>query len=296
MISPELCLPVYADCKFYYFGLDSPDKCLDKKHFANYPYTISYEYNSKGYRDAEWPETLSDLKESVWCFGDSYTFGLGSPKEHTWPSILEKEINTRCINISMDGASNEWISRKAIKVMELIQPKKIVIQWSFVHRTEHDNCLLPDHKRRIHINKGESIPDMYSRFYRLVNRVKDIGVAYNIKQSHSIVPLGVADETFPIDPLTLNNLWDKIRGDEWPKSFPDTCENMQPVIITELGTILKMSEKKLFKFWPELAKLQKFCSYENGFVDYEVLDVARDGHHYDKLTSTSLVKKITERL
>ena len=41
-------------------GLDTFKNALDKNHFNNYPYSISYKYNVRGYRDDEWPENLSD--------------------------------------------------------------------------------------------------------------------------------------------------------------------------------------------------------------------------------------------
>jgi hypothetical protein len=55
----------------------------------------------------------------------------------------------------MDGASNMWISRKTIELLE-IQPKYIIIQWSYIHRRErdiiigggdYDNC---DEERTLH--------------------------------------------------------------------------------------------------------------------------------------------------
>ena len=74
-------------------GLDTYESCFDKEHFKNYSKKISYEYNSKGFRDVEWPTDLSDC---IWCIGDSFTEGLGQPFEETWPQVLQKNSGKTC--------------------------------------------------------------------------------------------------------------------------------------------------------------------------------------------------------
>lgn len=129
--------------------MDNPWQCLDKEHFKNYPHTVSYNFNSRGFRDEEWPATLEELKESVWCIGDSFTFAVGAPVEHNWPSILQSKINRRCINISLCGSSNEWILRKAKRISEDINPVAIVAHLSYTHRGEKINHTLTDESRRL---------------------------------------------------------------------------------------------------------------------------------------------------
>ena len=68
-------------------GLDTYELCIDKQHFENYNKKISYKYNSKGFRDVEWP---LDFSNWICCIGDSYTEGLGQPFEETWPQMLQK--------------------------------------------------------------------------------------------------------------------------------------------------------------------------------------------------------------
>jgi hypothetical protein len=77
-------------------GMDTLEKCLDKDHYLSYTKDISYRYNSRGFRDHEWPEDLSDV---IWCVGDSFTVGIGQPFEETWPNILQKQIGMRCLNL-----------------------------------------------------------------------------------------------------------------------------------------------------------------------------------------------------
>jgi hypothetical protein len=107
---------------------------MNKEHFLNYPYEIEYIHTSRGFRGPEWPSNIDDV---CWCVGDSFTSGVGQPYEHTWPYVFSSKSNIHTINISMDGASNMWISRKTIELLE-IQPKYIIIQWSYIHRRERD--------------------------------------------------------------------------------------------------------------------------------------------------------------
>lgn len=149
MILPDFILPSRVNQHWQYSGLDSINGCLDKAWFKQYPHTVEYYYNSRGFRDTEWPDSVNELKNSIWCVGDSFTVGLGSPIEHTWPYLLNKKLKKQTINISMDGASNDWISRKVVRILKEIQPKNMVIHWSYIERRESDNCLLNDEDRRL---------------------------------------------------------------------------------------------------------------------------------------------------
>ena len=136
MILPDFILPSRINQHWEYSGIDSIEQCLNKKHFKSYPHKIEYRYNSRGFRDTEWPETLEKLKNSIWCVGDSFTVGIGSPVEHTWSYQVGQKLNTRTINISMDGASNNWIARKAQQIIDTIGPKFLVVHWSYISRRE----------------------------------------------------------------------------------------------------------------------------------------------------------------
>ena len=117
--------------KLKFSGIDHPNFCMNKEHFKNYTKLVSYEYNSRGFRDQEWP---IDLKNRIWCIGDSFTVGLGQPAEETWPALLEKKIGERCINIGEDGCSNDLMSLRAEYIKKEMEPKIIIIIWSFFWR------------------------------------------------------------------------------------------------------------------------------------------------------------------
>ena len=117
-------------------GSDCLENCFNKEHFKNYSKQISYQYNSQGFRDLEWPVDLSDV---VWCIGDSFTIGLGQPFEETWPQMLEKKILKRCLNVGENGCSNDTIALRALEIYKLYKPKLIIIMWSYFHRRRVDN-------------------------------------------------------------------------------------------------------------------------------------------------------------
>lgn len=123
--------PHLTNTSVLYHGHDSPDSCQNKKYFNSYPDKISYQFNSRGFRDQEWPD---DLKSSVWCIGDSETVGVGLPFADTWVQQLSRLIKTNCINISVLAVSNHWIYNHANTILNVVQPMTMVIHWSFVHR------------------------------------------------------------------------------------------------------------------------------------------------------------------
>jgi len=131
--------------KSNYSGIDSLESCVDRQHFLNYSKKITYEYNSKGFRDKEWPK---DLSEVIWCVGDSFTVGIGQPYEETWPYLLEKKIKKRCINLGEDGCSNDTIALRAQEIYKSYKPKIMVVMWSYLHRRRIDN-------KNVHFDKKD---------------------------------------------------------------------------------------------------------------------------------------------
>ena len=117
-------------------GMDQYDQCLPdtRKHFETYPWPVEYNFNSRGFRDDEWSNNFDELKSAVWCLGDSFTLGIGSPREHTWPYQVGKLTGCKVMNCSMDGASNEWLSDLAINILDSFDPPNLVIMWSYTHR------------------------------------------------------------------------------------------------------------------------------------------------------------------
>jgi hypothetical protein len=255
-------------------GMDCFEHCFDKKHFQSYPYTISYQYNSRGFRDAEWPS--EHLEEAIWCIGDSFTSGIGLPWAHTWPQILQKKTNCRTINISLDGASNNWIARHANEIIKEIQPKYLIIQWSYSHRREADISIVLDTIWQEYYNniKDPSWPECPS--YNLVNTL----------------PINIQNEMHN-DPKF--NSWSDQFDLETPRKLFECDSTVEEDIANTQSAIdlvcSNNNTKVIHSFVPNWHRGRYQLNFYNCPVipTIEVLDLGRDGFHYDIKTATKFV-------
>jgi len=281
MILPNFILITRVNQRCLYSGLDGPEQCLDKKHFASYPHDITYNYNSRGYRDQEWPTTLSELQNAIWCVGDSFTVGLGSPVSHTWPYLLHHHTGLRTMNVSMDGASNDWIARISIDILKQIQPKNMIIQWSYVHRREE--------------NLQTALDQHWQSFY---NSIRDDSWPSCTRQNRHMLPQKIQDK---ID--SVHGGWnDSYTQDELRRLQEDNCSDEEDIenILHNIYQVVKSNDcntKIIHTFIPNFvprAFKGVVESKAQGLIipEIKMLDLARDGHHYDILTSQSLVDQI----
>jgi hypothetical protein len=294
MILPDFILPSRQNQVWAESGIDSYAECKDKKHFKSYPHKVEYRYNSRGFRDIEWPETLEELKECIWCFGDSFTVGIGSPIDHIWPNILQNKINCRCINVSMDGASNNWIARKAARVLNEISPKYIVIHWSFITRYEDGDESLRDEHRRRHVLITETHARLIDQFNKLINQIEAVKNKSNI--IHSFIPNYLVDKKNA--DLIINRIWQSLRGNDWPLSPPlDRFQlmNLDPAMLSELTQVNAIDY--LIKLYNEQVSISQLTNTFNKILyipEITKQDLARDGHHYDSITATNFVEQLVD--
>lgn len=198
-------------------GLDDPFKAKDFKHFITYPYPVNYIYNSRGFRDVEWPDSFDN---TIWCIGDSFTTGIGSPVAHTWPFILQHTTGKRCINLGIEGAANKLISNVANQVLTNFKPDYVVVMWSYFHRRYADPWKFLYYEEQS--VRADDCNDFLFNYHFINNLSNNI---FNILIPRETIEL-------PLDFQLLRN--------------------------------------------------------------YPVLDLARDSHHFDYLTSEYIVAKIVE--
>lgn len=273
----DLILPSRVGQHWKESGMDSLELCRDKQHFLEYPFDVEYSYNSRGFRDAEWPIDIKDLKNAIWCIGDSFTVGLGCSFAHTWPQVLQARSGIRTINISLDGGSNDWISRRARQIQDEIAPKYLIVMWSFLHRRENKNRLLDDERRRIKINVGEEHIEDLENFKSNIDRLSG---GTQTKLLQFIVP-GVFQE---------KSIWQTIRGPDWPLECPQNLDS--------LPTFIKREIFKKFKCWN---KLKNEVWLESANIKQNVkpvlqLDFSRDGFHFDFVTAQWIADQILPEL
>ena len=288
VILPDFVLSSRVNQCWKYAGLDSLEQCVNKQHFKQYPHHVNYQYNSRGFRDAEWPNSMEELQQAVWCVGDSFTVGLGSPINHTWPWLLQKESGLRTINISLDGASNNWIARKVIDILQIVQPKCIIIHWSYFNRRELSDTSLIDEDRRLQYLIDElELEHSLNNFQSCVDQIS----RYNnhSKIMHSIIPKGhlVAGNK------EVQQVWTTWAGVDWPQQVPECLEDIPNFIIEEIKT-LHGNWNLIADYFYVNNRLKNIMHNATYLGCIEQLDFARDGHHYDLLTAESFVRNIIQ--
>jgi hypothetical protein len=284
MILPDFVIPSRVDQHWKESGIDSLEFCKNKKHFQNYTHLVHYDYNSRGYRDQEWSESIEQLTQAIWCVGDSFTVGIGCPWAHTWPYILQQHTQTRTINVSMDGASNEWIARKCQRILQEIQPQFLIIQWSYICRREKDITA-----------------DLINSWHEFYNNIKDADWPTCEWHSRNQLPEAIKDEI-----QQLHGGWQEPNfPDEDLRVWYSKCDLQQDaenllscVRAVEQATV---STKIIHSFIPGFAlnlDADGILSQIQGCVipQIQILDLARDYHHYDIKTSQAFVQQVTNFL
>lgn len=259
--------------------MDSKESCLDRQHFENYAYLVEYSFNSRGFRDQEWPVDIDQLSDCVWCLGDSFTVGIGSPLEHTWPYLLSKKIQQRTINVSMDGASNQWIARRATDIIQHVKPKRMVIMWSYLHRREHSDINLTDEQRRLYHDRSSEQQD-WQLFMHCINQV-NLGPTHVVNMT---VPFYTGNLKNSID---IQKAWQDIRGPAWPYQFPRSLKEydaLPDTILNEISTIFHLDDR----FRDYLVMRDAIGQ----IIEIPWLDKARDGHHFDIITAAWAVQQV----
>ena len=227
MILPSFILNSRCNKTFLTTGIDSEDKCRDKKWFKNYPHEVTYNYNSRGFRDSEWPDD-HELADAIWCFGDSFTVGLGNNFKHTWTQLLSEITGRRTINISLDGASNNWLHRQAKEIFDTVKPHAIVMHWTYLSRYEKEDATLSDEDRRLHCHPfdwQEDESDVYQkRFNNFLSELNHSNIIHtaipNYRVWHGdmnfilpvdeVVFLDIARDGYHYGQRTAKSLVDKI--------------------------------------------------------------------------------------
>lgn len=284
-ILKDLVLPTRAHQHWLTSGIDCLFHCRDKTHFKHYPWPVAYEYNSRGFRDREWPQTIEEMRDCVWCVGDSFTLGIGCPIDHTWPRVVEQQTGVKTINMSMDGASNDWISRRAQQVQAIIKPRAMVVLWSYWHRRETDDRSQFDENRRCMAPYAESWQDDFLNFRQNFFQVNTGRCRiYNL-----LIPDAY-------DKSALAELWQNLRGPNWPHYLPNTINDISPDIQRELTEDFQTWDKIQQFFEIKQSVDIKLFLEHHAILEVPIKDRARDGYHFDLLTSQWISDRVTQWL
>ena len=280
-------------------GNDSKSLCktnIDIKLWESYPHKVEYRFNERGYRDKPWPDNLNDC---IWCFGDSFTLGLGARFSHTWPYILREKTKSKLVNISMNGASNGWMFRKIKELLREVQPAAIIVQWSYTHRHElyfsqsqaehYNNKLWKKYYLQI---KDETWPDCseLKDFYKLPKSIQKEVQTKHKSERHSI--------WFVNDCVNAYAISDEDRLQHYTtSSIEDDSKLTLDYIFKTIELCEKCQVPLIYGFIPNFAlheEIEKILPKLKGdsWGVTPMLDLARDRFHFDIKTSNYIVNEV----
>jgi hypothetical protein len=284
MILSNIIIPKLANQCFKFYSPDSLSDCHNRKHFKNYPHDITYRFNSRGFRDTEWPD---DLENAIWCLGDSATAALGSPIDHSWPSQLNQLTGMPVINLGIRAIDNYTISTVAREILVNVQPKNMLILWSFFERRPVSNI-----QTEI-IDKSEQliVDDEFEHYNYFINCRLNLVIPNNKTNIvHGLLPKTTS--FYHLSDLEISKTWNDVRDSSWPEKI-ENIDTIDPVIVEELRSIHNVYDrlKKLFnwnKFKNEYMK--------NRIADFDQVDLARDAYHWGIDTNKLIADKFSSLL
>jgi hypothetical protein len=276
MTLDNVVIPSLATQTFQTYRPDTFWSCYDRWHYLRYPHRITYQFNSRGFRDQEWPQ---DLKNATWCLGDSVTVGLGAPWAHTWPQQLQNITQQRTINLGIRGTNNATIAHLANTVLQEVAPKNMVIVWSIFERRPQDlNNLLDDsYSQQLIAPDVEHI----QHFEQCLSRTKSN--ATNVV--HAFVP-----HYFALQHNTLDKIWNDLRGPDWPRVPRDTTD-IPNHIMQELEELHARDAVETALYFNQVLD-----NIPNNLGEIQPRDLARDGTHFDIVTAGDLAHQIAQHL
>jgi len=284
MILPDVVLPSRVNQCWTNTGMDSLETCLDPDHFRSYKHEVLYQYNSRGFRDDEWPTDTHELARAIWCVGDSFTVGVGSPRHHTWPWVLQLDTGVKTINVSMDGASNNWIARQAVQILEHVRPEKMVVHWSYLHRREGFSEVSDQAKVRFLLHyqqvRSPDWPDLIDvkQFCLLPAPIQQ----ELLTQHDQSWRQGIHDEQL--------RLWHI--GSDLKQDIDNTLECVAMVENCAGSARIVHSFIPAFAIGHEQDFYNRLRTTQAAISHFQPRDLARDGHHYDIKTCRYFVDQI----
>jgi len=218
--------------------------------------------------------------------GDSFTVGMGSPIEHTWPYMLQQRTGQRCINISMDGASNNWIARQLVSIMAQTQPAVAVVQWSYLERREdHENSMLNRYWQEYYIKVQAPDWPPVPAIDDFATLPQHIQLELLTKHDQSWRQ-GISDE--------------QLRLSHVRSTQSEDVQNTQDLVHWAESIAKHHCVQLIHSFIPNFASVNardKFFTQtkmSRSMGEIPQLDWARDHHHYDQITAQYVVGRVME--
>jgi hypothetical protein len=141
------------------------------------PNTITYKYNSQGFRDDEFDQQPAGI-----ALGCSHTMGTGIRIEHAWPSQLQNLLGQKIWNLGSGGAALDTCYRLLEYWIENLNVKFVVCAVPNISRYEVFNSkwlnILPSMPLNI---KGFDFLEEYQKNYLLYDQNSELNQRKNLQ-------------------------------------------------------------------------------------------------------------------
>lgn len=280
---------------------DRLDLCASKRHWLTYPNDIEYRFNSRGFRDTEWPDSAQELSRALYCFGDSEAVGIGRALCHTLSGEIQSQSHHRCLNISALGTSNAWQARQARYVLERMPQARVIMHWTFLWRrelaidsAEVQSKLQQEWREFYQAIRDSSWPpcDHYQEFDSLPTQIRE-EIKKEFRYDHTSFDIS-DDYTISVAPMR-GDLARQSRRDHWDEH----SEQQDLDDFAQALDLLRPWQHRVIHTWIPLAaedavmaRVYQLCEGMVYVPMQPVLDLARDGFHYGRETAAAIARKV----
>lgn len=186
--------------------------------------SITYDYNSHGFRTAEFDLTSS--KPNILFLGCSHTEGIGLKVEDTWVHKVSKNFPSHnCYNFGVGGGSPDMVARFLYNTCKIFKPDAVFIMWPCSLRFETYETFLIDEPwlplsptKRGQWDMTKETMFLYSDGHAYHSFMKNRAIVNLLKTVYNFKLVEFVDEE--IDPLVLSlyPITDSARDDHLPPS------------------------------------------------------------------------------
>ena len=119
----------------YWMGSDRLDSFIKDPAPGYTETSITYTYNSLGYREQEF--NLTNQIPKILCLGCSHTEGVGLKIEDVWISHIKQNFpNHEVYNLGLGGGSADTVARILTNTVSVFNPQIVFIFWPSISRYE----------------------------------------------------------------------------------------------------------------------------------------------------------------
>mgnify|MGYP001181439535 FL=1 len=174
-------------------NLEEKKEALEKYGWLKPENAITYEFNSKGFRDEE----FTDYDDCWVAIGECFTFGTGLHRELTWVHKLEQKMQTKIWNLAQCSTGTDTVFRGLLANLEDLKPSKVLIlepppiaREVFVDHPEHPGMpewigswRQEDWMKSLAENKVERYITRMKNYHAMESFVRSSGAEFHFIQS-----------------------------------------------------------------------------------------------------------------